>query len=405
MDVRTELQRFIREPRARRDPRALYDHLLAQAPVLAADDSGRVVYVSGYDEIVALSKNPAAITDFARVGIDISRGLNYADLLAKMLPMRAGADHARLRRLATTAFSARTIDAVRPAIDQAVADLLEPHFQCGHLDVVTDLARPLPVAVSLALLDIPTPDRDRVGQWAQQFTNSLVRQGKGELLDVTEMRDYIIRLCQQRRRHPGPDLISHLVAAHDDGTIDGDELVAFVVMLFINGLDTLTAGLTLAIWYALQNPMQLARLTEHPEEAERMFDESLRLAGPVRASARVLVKDVDVGSSHLPAGTAVVLLYAAANRDPARFPEPDRMILHRPSRHLAFGYGAHHCLGASVSLAAGGSVLRALAACGPSVSTNVTTADAPWSTSLPFAGLDYLPLTFAASAARVPVTV
>jgi cytochrome P450 len=388
MELRTAVARFFRDPAHRRDPRDLYDRLLSEAPVFPVTD--RFFLVSGYDEILTASKSPYAVTDFASAGITYGWLIKNADVVSKMLPMRAGADHARLRRLATAAFSARTIAAVRQELEATVTDLLRPHLAAGHFDVVADLARPLPVAVSCALLGIPAEDRARVSHWAQQFVAGMSQADN----EFDAMREYIEQLCAQRLRNPGEDVISRIVAAREAGVIDADELFAFVLMLFVNGLDTLTAGLTMAIWHLLQQSHWLERIADDAPLAAAVFDETLRLSGPVRASARVLAADIELGGRTLVKGTGIGLLYAAANRDPRRFPNPDRLDPFRTERHLAFGHGGHFCLGAALSQLVGGAVLGLLARKCPAIRTPLTPATAPWQTSLPFAGLDALPVQF-----------
>jgi cytochrome P450 len=388
MELRPAVANFFRDPDHRRDPRPLYDRLLAEAPVFPVNDA--FFLVSGYDEILIASKSPYAVTDFAGAGNSYNGLIKNADVVSKMLPMRAGADHARLRRLATAAFSARTVAAVRPGLAATITDLLAPHLAAGHFDVVADLARPLPAAVSCALLGIPAEDRVRVSHWAQQFVAGMSQADD----EFDAMREYIEHLCAQRLGNPGEDLISRIVAARAAGVIDADELFAFVLMLFVNGLDTLTAGLTMAIWHVIQQPDWLGRIADDAPLAEAVFDETLRLSGPVRASARVLTADLDLGGHTLAKGTGIGLLYAAANRDPKRFPDPDRLNPFRTERHIALGHGVHHCLGAALSLTVGGTVLGLLARNCRALSTPLTPATAPWQTSLPFAGLDALPVQF-----------
>lgn len=401
-EIQALVWQFLTNPSARRDPRALYDQLLRHAPAVPVDDQGRMWVIAGYDEIVAVSKNSAATNDFTAAGIDLGRGFNISALLSKMLPMRTGADHRRLRGLVSTAFGARATATLRTQVERAIDVLLAPHVAAGHFDVVKDLAVPLPVEVSCAVMDIPAADRGQIADWAQLIAGSLLLadtppETQHRLdTELLELRTYIGGLCSRRAKHPGPDLISRLVQAHADGVIDNDELVAFVVMLFVNGLDTLTSGLSAAVWHVMSDPKYLRSIRDDPDLGEPIFDECLRLAGPVRSSGRFITADIDLGRHQLRAGSAAILLYAAANRDPGRFPAPDRLDPHRSfTHHLAFGYGPHHCLGAPLSLLAGGSVLRYIAAHLPDISTRYTADTAPFDTSLVFAGLTELPVSFA----------
>src|SRR5205085_1866078 len=163
----------------------------------------------------------------------------------------------------------------------------------------------------------------------------------------------VVDLAVARDRSQGEDLLSDLMAACRSGLISFEEVAAFVLMVFLNGLETLSTGLSLALWQVLQRPEHLEHLSVAPRSASVVFDECLRLSSPVRASARSLTTHLDVGGHRIPSGAVVVLFYAAANRDPARFVEPDRLDPTRlPGRHLAFGAGPHACAGSSLAIAA-----------------------------------------------------
>jgi cytochrome P450 len=391
-DLRTELTGLIQNPSARPHASEVYRRLVTEAPVL---DMGRVWAISGYDEIMAVLMHPGVTVNPANVGLALPRTTRLAEIVAAMLPMRDGADHTRLRRLATVAFSARRVAAIRSQMLTTIDTLLEPWLAASEFDFVADVAVPLPVAISCEILDIPAADRDRVTQWAGLVARSLLdphisTEGFGS--QFAEFCEYVEWLCIARARKPGEDLISQLVAARSAGTIDADELLAFVVMLFANGLETLTSGLAVAVWQLLQRPELTALIRERAEAAEPIFDECLRLGSPVRASARAVGCDVSLGEITIPAGSVAILLYVAANLDPRRFAEPDRFDPARTDgRHLAFGYGPHHCLGAPLSMMAGAGVLRRLSV--ENLSTDVTPQTALWSQEFAFGGLKSLPVT------------
>ncbi|PBC76850.1 cytochrome P450 [Streptomyces sp. TLI_235] len=399
--LRHELTRFIQQPAAQQDPPALYRRLLAEAPVL---DLGRVHVVSGYEEIVTVLMHPGTAVDPASVGLPRAGATALSRVVDRMLPMRDGADHTRLKRLATTAFSARRLEQMRGRIESTAERLLEPLLAAGSFDVVTDLAVPLPVAVSCAILDIPDSEQDRVTGWARLVARSLLddfngTEGAARIAELDtefdQFRAYVEELCAARAAEPGDDLISRLTVARAEGRLDDQDLLAFVVMLLANGLETLTSGLAVAVWQLLHTPGLAERLRARPADAVAVFDEAQRLGSPVRASARALTRDVEVGGTVIPAGRVALLLYAAANRDPRRFADPDRFDPDRAElRHLAFGHGPHHCLGAPLSLMAGAAVLRGLAAAHESreLGTPLTAETAPWSTQFVFGGLRALPL-------------
>lgn len=402
-ELRAAVGRFFTDPAARTNPTSLYGRLVREAPVL---NLGPMWLVSGFDELTWLSGRHE-LRSFPSVRgrvMPITQVPSLATSLALMFPMRDGADHRRLKGLATTAFSPRRIAQLQELIEDSVDTILDRAMARGEMDAVTDLALPLPVAVSTVMLDIPVSDRGHVREWAMLVRRQLLRydQDADEVAFVeAQLRDFaffVRSLCDIRRRHPGEDLISDLASAADADQLSADELVAFVLLLFVNGLETLTAGLTMAVWEFLQHPEERLAAAGDRAHAEALFDESVRLHSPVRFSARVLIADVVLDGHRLREGDVVALCYAAANRDPRRFLDPDRFNPMRPrSRHLGFGHGAHYCLGAPLSLATGACVLERIARLGNSLTTDITPATMAWSPALAFNTLDSLPLRLAPS--------
>jgi cytochrome P450 len=400
-DLRQGLERYLADPVARREPDALFQRLVTQAPVL---DLERIWVVSGYAEIVAAAVHPAVLTDPKAVGLEFPESPVTAPL-RRLLPMRSGADHTRLRQVVSTPFSARATEQLRPAIAAAVDELLAPLLGAGQLDVVEDLARPLPVALTCAMMGVPAGTRDRVRGWATVLARAALTpwpsaEATAALAAVLdELRQYVEELCRHRAGSPvgapGSDLVGRLVAAHRSGRLTDDELLEHVILLFINGLDTLTSGLAVAAWQLLTRP-ELGRLVrERPELAEPAFEECLRLLTPIRVGGRITAAEVELGGVTIPARSVLTLLFAAGNRDPRQFPDPHRFRPDRPPRrHLGYGHGPHRCLGAPLSTAVGGIVLGRLADL-PGLATELTAQTAPWSRSLGFGGLDALPVTFA----------
>ena len=256
-DLVAETTRFFTDAAVRREPDELYRRLVTEAPVLRV---GPLWVVSGHAEITKLARHPEVVVKPSVGGVDLplSPVPTLAALLGRMLAVRDGDDHRRLKRLAVATFSASRITAARGTIEDAVDELLDGPLRAGSFDIVADLAVPLPVAISCALLDVPPTERSRVLAWSTLFSSSHIRfrlsEDEYRELEacVEGLIAYIAELCEARRRSPGDDLVSRLIAANDRGEIDGDELTAFVLMLFANGLETLTSGISVAVWELLQ---------------------------------------------------------------------------------------------------------------------------------------------------------
>jgi len=397
--LRHELTRFIQQPAAQQDPPALYRRLLAEAPVL---DLGPLYVVSGHQEVLTVLMNPGTNVDPTSVGLPRAGNTALLKVVNRMLPMRDGADHTRLKRLATAAFSHRRLEQMRERIEGTAARLLAPLIAAGSFELVADLAVPLPVAVSCAILDVPDSEQGRITGWAGLVARAMLDPAgtgpEAAAIDAefAEFHSYVEELCAERAARPGDDLISRLATARGEGRLDTEELLAFVVMLLANGLETLTSGLAVAAWELIRTPGLAARVRAEPALAAAVFDEAQRLGSPVRASARALTREVVLGDTTVPAGSVAMLLYAAANRDPRRFADPDRFDPDRPERgHLDFGHGPHHCLGAPLSLIAGSAVLRGLAEADAvrELSTTLTESTARPNEQFAFGGVRELPVS------------
>lgn len=408
--ITAEATRFLSDPAARRAPEALYRRLVTEAPVLSL---GPVWLVSGHEQIRRLARHPeVSVNPGVRGGVQVplSPLPRLSDLLGRMLAVRDGDDHRRLKRLAGATFGAARMARTRGTIEEVVDELLDAPLRRGRLDVVDDLASPLPVAITCALLDVPAGDRRRVLAWSKLFSSTIAQfrltddERDERQLRVDELLAYIAQLCDERRRTPGDDLISELIAADDRGELERDELTAYVLMLFANGLETLTSGISVAVWQLLQHPSLLERLRREPQIAGAVFEECLRLGSPVRVSSRAITDDIELGGQVLRRGDVAVLLFAAGNRDPRVFADPDRLDPDRRSgRQLAFGHGAHFCLGAALSMSAGEIVLGRIAQRCIGIETPLSAQTAPWNESVIFNGLRSLPVSFVP--AGVPLAV
>ena len=266
-------------------------------------------------------------------------------------------DHTRLRRLAQPAFTPRLLD---EALDRGRRE--------GRFDLVHDLASPLPITVISALLGVPEIDRERFARWGRALGSALdgVRSPAHahQLAETTaDLRQLFGALLEERRRAPGEDVISALATAVDGSGATADEALALAQLLLVAGFETTTNLIGNAVRALLAEPGQWATLTDDPALAAAAVEETLRFDPPVQLTARVAHEDTEVGGLPLRRDSGVLVLLAAAGRDPLAHPDPDRFDLAREQTgpHLAFSSGAHYCLGAPLARPEGEIALRLLA--------------------------------------------
>jgi cytochrome P450 len=271
-------------------------------------------------------------------------------------------DHTRLRRLVSKAFTARTIARLEPRIRAITRELLTAAGPAGQLEVVSQLAYPLPVRIISEMLGVPVADHPRFAGWSARLVHSL-QPGFGQDPDAAlaraqaaqsaseEFGEYFRGLIATRRAQPGEDLLSDLVRAEDDGEkLSESELISTCILLLVAGHETTVGLISNAVLALLRNPDQLRLLAASPDLAAGAVEETLRYDAPVQMTARVARGGMQVGSITAPDGALVLLLLAAAGRDPDVFPDPDTFDIRRGATgHLAFAAGPHFCLGAPLA--------------------------------------------------------
>ncbi|MFN8075823.1 MAG: hypothetical protein U0Q15_10440 [Kineosporiaceae bacterium] len=232
-DLRRETAALLRDPASHPRPEALYARLAGQAPVL---DVGPLWVVSGHDELTAVAAHPGTRVDPAHVGLARPDEGRLTRLTAAMLPLRDGADHTRLKRLALTAFSHRQVGLRAERVEELTVAAVDAALASGSCDLVRDVAVPLPVTLTCELLDVPVEDRPLLQHWAELLVAALAPGARADQEPeraahpdaddgYDRLAEYVARLCATRRRTPGADLISRLVAVHDDGGLDAEELL------------------------------------------------------------------------------------------------------------------------------------------------------------------------------------
>ncbi|KJY21389.1 MULTISPECIES: cytochrome P450 [unclassified Streptomyces] len=266
--------------------------------------------------------------------------------------------HARVRRLVAKAFTPRTVERLVPAVQRMAGELVGRLLADGGGDLLATVAEPLPVAVIAELLGVPEADRGLLRPWSADICGMFELRPDEEtarraVRASIDFSAYLRELISERRARPGEDLISGLIAAHDEeGRLSEQEMISTCVLLLNAGHEA-TVNTTVNGWWALfRNPDQLAALRagRDPEKLSTAVDELMRYDTPLQMFERWVLDDIRVGDTEIPRGAEVALLFGSANRDPARFDHPDTLDLSRADNpHLTFGAGIHYCLGAPLA--------------------------------------------------------
>ncbi|MFF4104135.1 cytochrome P450 [Streptomyces sp. NPDC001903] len=370
------------------DPFPLYRQLREDGPVRRVVIAGALEawLVTRYEDgLAALSDSrlssdvrDAADTRLLRQLPDTERESMLGNMLRSDPP-----DHTRLRRLVSKAFTAHRVAGMEPRI-QAVADrLLDSVAAAGRADLVADFALPLPVTVISELLGVPVDERHEFQHWTDRMIMRGAEPPDPAVVNEAwrHMRGYVAELIGAKRAEPGEDLLSALVTARDEEQrLSEDELVAMVFLLLAAGYITTVNLIGGGIAMLLAHPDQLERLRSEPGLLPGAIEEFLRYDGPVSPGiARFAREELEIAGVRIPRGATVLVGSAVADRDPGRFPDPDRLDITRPDNaHLAFGHGIHYCLGAPLARLEGriaiGTALRRL----PGLALAVPPAEIPW---------------------------
>lgn len=399
-------------PTFRDDPHPMFHRLRREEPVHYCSRAG-IWFLTRYDDVLFALKEGAFSADsrhwenharyFRREASDHTS--DVADVYAKWMLQMDPPDHTRLRALLVGAFTPRVVEAMRPRIRALIHRLLDAVTPTGRMDFVGDLAYPLPIIVIAELLGIPHEQHAKVREWTSAILPS-VNPAIGMDASATanramrEFGDCFRELIAQRRSEPTADLVSGLIAAQEDGQrLTDDEMVATCLLLAIAGHFTtvqLLSGMTLEL---IRNPQEHERLRADASLRNSCVEEALRITSPIQLIYRSTKDPVEVGGYTIPGRQMVFVSVAAANRDPARFPDPDRFDVGRKdNRHLGFGYGIHFCAGAALARVQAQELIPVL----DERLKNLRLAGPPRrEPSLLLRGLESMPVAFDASAASV----
>ena len=283
-------------------------------------------------------------------------------------------DHTRLRKLVSKAFAPKVVSGLQPGIGTLVDGLLDEIAEKGRFEVIDDFAHPLPVAVICRLLGVPLEDEPQFSHASALLAQSLdpfvtftgaPSEGLPERLRAAMwLREYLRGLVERRRSRPGDDLMSGLVAVEESGDqLTEDEIISTCILLLVAGHETTVNLIGNAILAMLRQPSQWAALGADATRAPAVIEETLRFDPPVQMVGRIALDAMTIGEIEVPADDVMMLLLAAAHRDPAEFDRPDTFDPDRGTlRHLGFGRGAHYCLGAPLARLEAGVALSALTA-------------------------------------------
>jgi cytochrome P450 len=323
-----------------------------------------LLHIARYDLWLATRYNDVKkiLTDYRSFSSDFSSALGDGRPRNSLNSGIITADppvHTKLRGLVSKAFTSRAIAKLEPRIEQITHELLDQVVETGRIDLITDLAYPLPVIVIAELLGVPASERAAFKRWSDAVVQAADRvfetrsgaRAANEPDPVAEMEAYFRTVIAERRAAPRDDMISELIAAELEGEqLTEEDVVAFATLLLIAGNVTTTSLIGNAVLTLLDHPQAVARLREDRALLPNAIEEVLRFRSPVQFMFRLTTQPVELGGRVIPAGQRVVAFIGSANRDEAVFPHPNRFDMMRsPNPHIAFGHGIHFCLGAPLA--------------------------------------------------------
>ncbi|MER5661617.1 cytochrome P450 family protein [Streptomyces mirabilis] len=380
-------------------PYAVYDRLRDTAPVhrVAGTDGNPAWLVTRYEDVREALANPLLSMDKRHALPGSYQGLSLPPALdANLLNMEAP-DHTRIRRLVVRAFTPRRVEQLRTPVRETADRLLDALGPHGSADLIAAYAAPLPITVICDLLGIPGEHRRDFRAWTDVLVAPDPARPGAAKEAVVGMLGFLTQLLADKRKKPADDLLSDLIAVRDEGDrLTEDELMSLAFLILFAGYENTVQLIGNAILGLLTHPDQLAALRANPERFPNAVEEFARHEGPaLLAIRRFPVEDVRIGAVTVPAGETVLLSLAAANRDPARFPDPERLDLDRDaSGHLALGRGIHYCVGAPLARLETEIAVSALLERLPDLALDADPAELRWRPSLRARGLLALPVTY-----------
>lgn len=389
------------DPEIRRDPHPFWASVREEEPVhgLIGPVTGRTFwFVTRYDDCLAVFRDE-------RIGHEPDRHVPVEEryftddtpddpfaVLGRNMLFLDPPDHTRLRRLVRDSFRKSTIDRLAPRVDEVATTLLDATAPGEPFDLMEAFATPLPVTIIAELLGVPREDQTSFREWTKAILSPSM---EGAQLGAMQFISYLNDLADDRRATPREDMITELVHAEEDGErLDHTEYLAMVFLLLVAGHETTVNLIGNSVHALSTHPDQRTRLATEPDLAPAAVEELIRFCGPVEtATMRWAYEDVEIGGVTIPRGNPVTPALYAANRDPRKFDEPDRLDLGRsPNQHIGFGFGIHHCLGAPLARLEATTAFRHLYGRYPELAVTVDDHEITWPESMFLRGPEALPV-------------
>jgi cytochrome P450 len=389
------------------DPYPTYRRLREHDPAYY-DPATNQWLVSRYADVHQLTRDPRLSSDRVAAMIDRASAEGEADLevlrrlLTRRLFLTDPPGHTRIKALMNKAFTPARVNAMRPLVQAAVNELLDAARSGAPVDLIREFADPLPSRMITTILGIPRQDKDRLKAWTDEIyafmahaaipLGERTRRGAQAAVEITA---YLRNQLARHRTAPGDDLLDGLITAEEQGgVLSEEELIANVVGLINAGHETTTNLIGNGVWLLLKHPEQRRVLADDPALLPGAIEEVLRFESPIQIIARRTLAEIEVAGSRIPPDRNVALLLGAANRDPSQFDDPDRFNVARADhRHLAFGFGAHYCIGAALARLVGQVAIETLLRRWSHLAL-VPDSSPRWRRYPAFRGLERLPVVF-----------
>jgi cytochrome P450 len=388
------------------DPYPTYARMHEEGPLHYVDVGNKwaVWSIFSHAECSAIAKDPRLSAKRAKqmlLPLPLSRQAEFSEL-ARMFSLwlifMDPPEHTRLRKLLNKGFLAAALEGLRPQVEAIVDQMLKPLQHGSEVDLMREFANPLPVRIILEMLGIPQDLRDTFVEWSRAIAafrgspNRGVEEATAAQNALIELTEFFRKTVAERRRNKGNDLISLLIDIEEEGEVlTEEELYAQCIALLFAGHETTRNLIGNGMYTLLQHPEETAELREKPEMIRQAVEEILRFESPVQFTARVLKEDIELCGQRIPKKWTILCMLGAANRDPKKFQEPNRLNLKRlNNEHLAFSAGPHFCIGAQLARLEGQVALLNLAQRFPKM--KLTGPKPQWASTFGLRGLNSLPV-------------